>query len=138
MGCCADDRDEAVLLQGTIVAVGNFPLGITWSRAARRLLPRLPLLGMIWAVTACGLARPTWWWTRRFYGLEKMRRALDRFDPARSPHPDPQAVMEHRILVAAGGGARDLLGWEPKVELIDGLRKTIELTGVERLVGATD
>ena len=34
--------------------------------------------------------------------------------------------------------ARDLLGWEPKVELIDGLRKTIELTGVERLVGATD
>ena len=34
--------------------------------------------------------------------------------------------------------ARDLLGWEPAVELIDGLRKTIELTGVERLVGATD
>jgi nucleoside-diphosphate-sugar epimerase len=34
--------------------------------------------------------------------------------------------------------ARDLLGWEPKVELIDGLRKTIERAGIERLVGATD
>jgi dTDP-glucose 4,6-dehydratase len=34
--------------------------------------------------------------------------------------------------------ARDLLGWEPRVELREGLRKTIERAGVERLVGATD
>ncbi|MEX2107929.1 MAG: UDP-glucuronic acid decarboxylase family protein [Solirubrobacterales bacterium] len=34
--------------------------------------------------------------------------------------------------------ARDLLGWEPKVELRDGLRRTIEQAGIERLVGATD
>jgi hypothetical protein len=34
--------------------------------------------------------------------------------------------------------ARDLLGWEPQVELREGLRKTIEQTGVERLVGASD
>jgi dTDP-glucose 4,6-dehydratase len=34
--------------------------------------------------------------------------------------------------------ARDLLAWEPSVELNDGLRRTIEQTGVERLVGATD
>jgi dTDP-glucose 4,6-dehydratase len=34
--------------------------------------------------------------------------------------------------------ARDLLGWEPEVELRDGLRRTIEQAGVERLVGATD
>ena len=34
--------------------------------------------------------------------------------------------------------ARDLLGWEPKVDLEEGLRKTIADAGVERLVGATD
>ena len=34
--------------------------------------------------------------------------------------------------------AKQLLGWEPKVELRDGLRRTIEQAGVERLVGATD
>jgi dTDP-glucose 4,6-dehydratase len=34
--------------------------------------------------------------------------------------------------------ARDLLGWEPQVELRDGLRRTIELAGIERLVGAAD
>src|SRR6476660_3372488 len=31
------------------------------------------------------------------------------------------------------GRARDLLGWEPQVELQEGLRRTIEQTGVERL-----
>ena len=34
--------------------------------------------------------------------------------------------------------ARQLLGWEPEVELRDGLRRTIEQAGIERLVGATD
>jgi dTDP-glucose 4,6-dehydratase len=34
--------------------------------------------------------------------------------------------------------ARQLLGWEPEVELRDGLMRTIEQAGVERLVGATD
>jgi dTDP-glucose 4,6-dehydratase len=34
--------------------------------------------------------------------------------------------------------ARDLLGWEPQVDLREGLRKTIEQAGVERLVGAPD
>ena len=34
--------------------------------------------------------------------------------------------------------ARDLLGWEPEIELRDGLQRTIELAGVERLVGASD
>jgi dTDP-glucose 4,6-dehydratase len=36
------------------------------------------------------------------------------------------------------GRARDLLGWEPQVELQDGLRRTIERSGVERLAGASD
>jgi dTDP-glucose 4,6-dehydratase len=34
--------------------------------------------------------------------------------------------------------AREVLGWEPSVELVEGLRRTIDQTGVERLVGATD
>jgi dTDP-glucose 4,6-dehydratase len=34
--------------------------------------------------------------------------------------------------------ARDLLGWEPEVGLEEGLRRTIEQAGVERLVGASD
>jgi dTDP-glucose 4,6-dehydratase len=34
--------------------------------------------------------------------------------------------------------AQQLLGWEPEVELRDGLQRTIEQAGVERLVGATD
>jgi dTDP-glucose 4,6-dehydratase len=33
--------------------------------------------------------------------------------------------------------AREVLGWEPEVELRDGLRRTIEQAGVERLVGST-
>jgi dTDP-glucose 4,6-dehydratase len=34
--------------------------------------------------------------------------------------------------------ARDLLGWEPTVELAEGLRRTIDQAGVESLVGASD
>jgi dTDP-glucose 4,6-dehydratase len=34
--------------------------------------------------------------------------------------------------------ARELLSWEPTVGLEDGLRRTIEQSGIERLVGATD
>ena len=32
--------------------------------------------------------------------------------------------------------AREVLGWEPKVTLEEGLRRTIEESGIERLVGA--
>jgi dTDP-glucose 4,6-dehydratase len=34
--------------------------------------------------------------------------------------------------------ARDLLGWEPTIVLSEGLRRTIDQAGVERLVGASD
>ncbi len=34
--------------------------------------------------------------------------------------------------------ASELLGWKPEVELRDGLRRTIDESGVERLVGAAD
>jgi UDP-glucuronate decarboxylase len=36
------------------------------------------------------------------------------------------------------GRARDLLGWEPEVELREGLRRTIDQAGIERLAGASD
>jgi len=36
------------------------------------------------------------------------------------------------------GRARDLLDWEPTIELSEGLRRTIDQAGVERLVGASD
>jgi dTDP-glucose 4,6-dehydratase len=48
------------------------------------------------------------------------------------PVDDPQ-VRQPDI-----GRARELLGWEPKVELADGLRMTIEQAGRERLIGALD
>jgi dTDP-glucose 4,6-dehydratase len=34
--------------------------------------------------------------------------------------------------------ARQLLGWEPQISLREGLKRTIEVAGVERLVGAAD
>jgi dTDP-glucose 4,6-dehydratase len=34
--------------------------------------------------------------------------------------------------------ARDLLSWEPTVELREGLQQTIEQSGIERLAGASD
>ena len=34
------------------------------------------------------------------------------------------------------GLARELLGWEPRVELRDGLRRTLDQSGVEALTGA--
>jgi dTDP-glucose 4,6-dehydratase len=46
------------------------------------------------------------------------------------PTDDPQVRQPDITL------ARDLLGWEPEVELRDGLRRTIEQAGVEALVGA--
>ena len=33
--------------------------------------------------------------------------------------------------------ARELLGWDPQVELADGLKRTIDAAGVERLVGGS-
>ncbi len=48
------------------------------------------------------------------------------------PGDDPQ-VRQPEIT-----HAKQLLGWEPEVELRDGLQRTIEQAGVERLVGATD
>jgi dTDP-glucose 4,6-dehydratase len=34
--------------------------------------------------------------------------------------------------------AKQLLNWEPQVDLAEGLRRTIDQAGLERLVGASD
>jgi dTDP-glucose 4,6-dehydratase len=47
------------------------------------------------------------------------------------PTDDPQVRQPDISL------AREILGWEPKVSLREGLRRTIEESGVEALVGAT-
>ena len=46
------------------------------------------------------------------------------------PTDDPQVRQPDIAL------ARRLLGWEPKVELRDGLRRTIEQSGADALIGA--
>ena len=43
-----------------------------------------------------------------------------------------------RFASPTSGCARELIGWEPKVELADGLRMTIEQSGRERLIGDLD
>jgi dTDP-glucose 4,6-dehydratase len=47
------------------------------------------------------------------------------------PTDDPQVRQPDITL------AREILGWEPRISLRDGLRRTIEEAGVEALVGAT-
>jgi len=46
------------------------------------------------------------------------------------PTDDPQVRQPDIAL------ARQVLGWEPKVSLRDGLRRTLEQAGVEALTGA--
>jgi dTDP-glucose 4,6-dehydratase len=46
------------------------------------------------------------------------------------PEDDPQVRQPDIAL------AREILGWEPQVELGDGLRRTLDQSGVEALTGA--
>jgi hypothetical protein len=72
--------ERLLVLSILIVAVG-IPAGITWSKGQRAaFFLGFFLLGMVWVVAAFRLARPSSWWARRFYGAEKMQRALKRFD----------------------------------------------------------
>lgn len=71
---------ERLVVMVVLIAVIGVPAGITWSKGQRAaFFLGFPLLGMVWVVAACRLARPSSWWARRFYGPEKMQRALNRF-----------------------------------------------------------
>lgn len=71
---------ERLLALSILIVTVGIPAGITWSKGQRvAFFLGFLLLGMIWVVAACRLARPSSWWARRFYGPEKMQRALNRF-----------------------------------------------------------
>ena len=76
---------ERLLVLNILIVVVGTPAGITWSKGQRAaFFLGFLLLGMVWVVAACRLARPSSWWARRFYGPEKMQRALNRFDSGTS------------------------------------------------------
>jgi hypothetical protein len=71
---------ERLLVLSILIVTVGIPAGVTWSKGRRAaFFLGFLLLGMIWVVAACRLARPSSWWARRFYGQEKMQRALNRF-----------------------------------------------------------
>jgi hypothetical protein len=77
--------DRLLVLALLILTIG-VPAGITWLKGQRgAFFLGFLLLGMVWLVAACRLARPSSWWARRFYDPEKMQRAVNRFkSPAQS------------------------------------------------------
>jgi protein-S-isoprenylcysteine O-methyltransferase Ste14 len=72
---------ERLLVLIILLVVVGIPAGITWSKGHRiAFVLGFLLIGLIWIVAACRLARPSSWWARRFYGPEKMKRASERFE----------------------------------------------------------
>jgi len=71
---------ERLLVLSVLIVVVGIPAGITLSKGHRAaFVLGFLIMGMIWIVAACRLARPSSWWARRFYGPKKMQRAIDRF-----------------------------------------------------------
>jgi hypothetical protein len=71
---------ERLIVLGILVLLVGIPAGITWSKGQRAaFFLGFLILGLIWCVAACRLARPSSWWAKRFYGPEKLRRAEERF-----------------------------------------------------------
>ncbi len=76
-GCAVAER---LLVFGILGIFVGIPAGITWSKGQRAaFLLGFLLLGVVWIVAACRLARPSSWWARRFYGPKKLKRAEARF-----------------------------------------------------------
>lgn len=71
-----------------LIVVVVIPAAITWSKGQRLAFALgFLLVGAVWVVAAFRLARPSSWWARRFYGPEKMQRAVDRFGAGTSVSP---------------------------------------------------
>jgi hypothetical protein len=76
---------ERLLVLAFIFIVFGVPAGITWLKGHREaFILGFILLGMVWWIAACRLARPSSWWACRFYGPKKMQRAVDRFNSGMS------------------------------------------------------
>lgn len=72
---------ERLLVLAFFFIVLGVPAGITWFKGHREAFALgFILLGMVWWIAACRLARPSSWWACRFYGPKKMQRAINRFD----------------------------------------------------------
>ena len=79
---------ERLLVLATLVVLVGIPAGITWSKGQRgAFILGFLLLGMVWVVAACRLARPSSWWAQRFYGPDKLQRAEERFGSGESAAP---------------------------------------------------
>lgn len=77
---------ERLLVLVILIAVVGVPAGIRWAKGQRAaFFLGFLLLGTVWIVAACRLAQPASWWARRFYGPEKVQRAMDRFDVDQDP-----------------------------------------------------
>lgn len=71
---------ERLLVLAILIVCVGIPAGITWSKGQRAAFwLGFLLLGMIWIVAACRLAKPSSWWARRFYDVKKVERAEERF-----------------------------------------------------------
>jgi hypothetical protein len=76
------------MVLGILVLFVGIPAGITWSKGQRAaFFLGFLIMGLIWCVAACRLARPSSWWAKRFYGPEKLRRAEERFGVETSSEP---------------------------------------------------
>lgn len=70
---------ERLFVFVALIALIGVPAGITWAKGQRgAFVLGFLLLGLVWVVAACRLARPGSWWARRFYGPEKLQRAENR------------------------------------------------------------
>ena len=71
---------ERLAVLGLLIVVVGIPAGITLSKGHRgAFFLGFLVVGMVWVIAACRLARPTSWWARRFYDPAKLRRAEERF-----------------------------------------------------------
>jgi hypothetical protein len=76
----ASDVLERVLVLAFFFIVFGVPAWIAWLKGHREaFILGFILLGMVWWIAACRLARPSSWWARRFYGPRKIQRAQHRF-----------------------------------------------------------
>jgi hypothetical protein len=73
---------ERLLVLTYLAVLLGIPAWITWRKGQHlAFIVGFFLPGMVWWIVACRLARPSSWWARRFYGPEKMQRAIDRYGP---------------------------------------------------------
>lgn len=73
---------NTLLVIAVLLVIFGIPASITWMKGQREaFVLGFVVMGLIWLIAACRLARPSSWWANRFYGPKKMQRAFKRFGP---------------------------------------------------------